>query len=398
MANTSIIPASRVPVLDDGGFVTREWYRFFSGLSSLTGSGVNDISLLDLQLAPQSEDGFSTPDQSLCLTPASVDTLRETNLQLDSRSLNEEFYSFSSKTSASITTLTNTVNGLTNYNVRNYLINGAFDFWQRATTTTYTGASSSVYLADRWLFSFASAGTGSYTLQRYDAKNDPSSGYSRYAITVSITSATATSFEQRIEDALTLQGKYVMASIYFAGDCTFNIQLIQNFGTGGSPSSQVVLTSSTLTSPSSAWARYAVLFQLGTVLSKTFGTNNDSYLSFRVNILSNFTNLYWLSDCQLEHSTVGTTTASTFSRRLLGEELALCQRYYSEVSVTPTTLSTYAYTSLPTTMRVVPTITVKSGSVNGATYAGAPYGTSSIRQQTASAGASDALLALDAEL
>jgi hypothetical protein len=387
MTNTSIIPATRVPVLDEGGFITREWYRFFSGLSSLTGSGQNDVSLLDLQLQP---------------TTTSSKTL---DLQLDTNSTKEEFYSFSNKTNSNlttinnnITTLTNTVNGLTNYNVRNYLINGAFDIWQRATAFSYTGASSSTYLADRWKFNFTSGGSGSFTLQQYSAKNDPSSGYSRYAITVSMSSGTSASFEQRIEDALTLQGKYVMASIYFAGSCTFNIELTQNFGTGGSPSSPVVLTSATLTSPSSAWARYAVLFQLGTVTAKTFGTNNDSYLSFKINILSGFSSTYWLSDCQLEHSTAGATSPSTFSRRLIAEELALCQRYYTEVSVTPTTLSTYAYTSLPTTMRAAPTLSVKAGSLNGATFGGAPYGFSSIRQQTASAGASDALLALDAEL
>jgi len=414
MVNTSIIPAARVPVLDDKGLVTREWYRFFSGISSLTSSGFNDVSLLDLQVEPKSINeefySFSVKNTSdISNLTAIVDGLSGSTgnglYELEPKAVNEDFYSFSNKTSLSITTinnnvtaLTNTVNGLTNYNVRNYLINGAFDIWQRATTTTYTGASSSVYLADRWIFNFTSAGAGKYVLQRYDAKSDPSSGYSRYAITVALTSATAASFEQRIEDALTLQSKYVMASIYFAGACTFNIELTQNFGTGGSPSSPVVLTSATLTSPSSAWARYAVLFQLGTVTSKIFGTNGDSYLSFKVNILSGFTNTYWLSDCQLERSFAGATSPSTFSRRLIGEELLLCQRYYTEVSVTPTTLSTYAYTSLPTTMRAAPTLSVKAGSLNGATFGGAPYGFSSIRQQTASAGASDALISCDAEL
>ena len=66
--------------------------------------------------------------------------------------------------------------------------------------------------------------------------------------------------------------------------------------------------------------------------------------------------------------------------------------------MTPTTASIYAYTALPVTMRALPTLAVKSGSTAGATYASAPYGLSSIRQQTASAGASDALISCDAEL
>lgn len=375
MTNTSVIPAARINVLDDSGLMTREWYRFFSGLSLLTGSGVNDISLLDLQLDPQYRDNANT----------SV-------LSLDPKPINEEFYS-----------LSKTISNLNNFNQRNYLINGSFDIWQRGNSFSYTGASYSAYTADRWIFSFASAGSGSFTLTPYNTRADPSSGYSSSSVTVALSSATSVSFEQRIEDAATLEGKYVFASIYFAGsNVTFNIELTQNFGTGGSPSSSVTLTSSTFTSPNSAWARYGAQFRLGFSNGKTFGTNNDHYLNFKINILSGFNATIWLSDCQLEECSSTATVPSTLSKRHIGQELSLCQRYYCQVGVTPTTASIYSYTALPVTMRASPTLAVVAGSLNGATYAGSPYsspaGMCAIRQQTNSAGAVDALLSCNAEL
>jgi hypothetical protein len=58
--NTTNITPPRVPLIDErSGFVSREWYRFFLNLFTLTGSGTNVTSLTDLQLgppAPQQED------------------------------------------------------------------------------------------------------------------------------------------------------------------------------------------------------------------------------------------------------------------------------------------------------------------------------------------------------
>jgi hypothetical protein len=47
------IPGSRVPFLDTKtSLVSREWYRYFNDLFGLTGSGSNNISLLDVQTEP----------------------------------------------------------------------------------------------------------------------------------------------------------------------------------------------------------------------------------------------------------------------------------------------------------------------------------------------------------
>ena len=51
--NITNLPSSRVEFIDSRtGLMSREWYRFFLNLFTLTGSGNNQTSLDDLQLAP----------------------------------------------------------------------------------------------------------------------------------------------------------------------------------------------------------------------------------------------------------------------------------------------------------------------------------------------------------
>lgn len=53
MLNVTNIPAPRVPITDpDTGLISREWYRFFLNLFTLTGGGSSDITIQDLQLGP----------------------------------------------------------------------------------------------------------------------------------------------------------------------------------------------------------------------------------------------------------------------------------------------------------------------------------------------------------
>jgi hypothetical protein len=57
MLNITNIPAPRVPVVEpETGLISREWYRFFYNIFLLSGSGTNQTSLEDLQVAPPSQD------------------------------------------------------------------------------------------------------------------------------------------------------------------------------------------------------------------------------------------------------------------------------------------------------------------------------------------------------
>ncbi len=51
--NITQIPALRVPLIDEKtGLISREWYRFFINIFTLTGEGSNTFSLSDLQVGP----------------------------------------------------------------------------------------------------------------------------------------------------------------------------------------------------------------------------------------------------------------------------------------------------------------------------------------------------------
>lgn len=55
--NITNIPAPRVPIVDERtGLLSREWYRFFLNLFTLTGAGNNTVSLQDVQLGPPGAD------------------------------------------------------------------------------------------------------------------------------------------------------------------------------------------------------------------------------------------------------------------------------------------------------------------------------------------------------
>lgn len=57
MANITNIPAPRVPFTDaKTGLVSREWYRFLLNLFRLTGSGTNDITIVDQAVQPLSAE------------------------------------------------------------------------------------------------------------------------------------------------------------------------------------------------------------------------------------------------------------------------------------------------------------------------------------------------------
>jgi hypothetical protein len=53
MPNISNIPSARVPVLDEKGMMSRQWYRYFFNLFNLTNAGSSPTSADDIALAPQ---------------------------------------------------------------------------------------------------------------------------------------------------------------------------------------------------------------------------------------------------------------------------------------------------------------------------------------------------------
>ena len=117
------------------------------------------------------------------------------------------------------------------------------------------------------------------------------------------------------------------------------LEVVQNFGTGGSPSAEVTGSGQSVTLTGS-WAAFAVTFSVPSITGKTLGTNGDDYLAlnFWTSAGSTFNTRAASLGIQTInvdlwgiHIKLGThTTAAVdlYKAPELGPELARCQRYY----------------------------------------------------------------------
>ena len=182
-------------------------------------------------------------------------------------------------------------------------------------------------------------------------------------------------FLQHIEGVDTYEG-VVTFSLYAKGTNpaggNLNIQVSQNFGTGGSPSSVVALTEQTLT-VTGTWTKYDFQFTLPSLTGKTKGTAGDDYIAIFIRQPDVATGA-WTADftgVQLELGSV----ATDFEHRSYGEELQLCKRYCQELcdgvaTETPignlnyyNTTALYGTIQLPVEMRASPTGTIADGTL-----------------------------------
>jgi hypothetical protein len=248
--------------------------------------------------------------------------------------------------------------------MKNFLINGNFDYWQRGASQTTAGYLS----ADRWGMGFTS---GNATLQSYNKTSTDwdSNNYNRRVAVINGTSLVGGYLYQKIEGVNTLQGKTVTLSFYFNTISGANAGLVpyiqQNFGTGGSPSSTVNINNSSgswSVWPTSNGAQHASFtFSIPTISGKTIGSNGNDALMVIIPFSGTFSVSLW--GVQLEEGNV----ATPFEYRLPSIELMLCYRYFYK---TPTSqglpiaigqafsTSTVGYIfNLPTVMRTTPIFT-----------------------------------------
>jgi hypothetical protein len=166
------------------------------------------------------------------------------------------------------------------------------------------------------------------------------------------------------------------------------VEVAQDFGSGGSPSSYAPGTGQTVTL-TSLWAAFAVTFAVPSISGKTLGTDNNSNtaLLFYTSAGSDFNaraNSLGLQTIGVDlwgvHIKVGThTTAATdlYKQPELGPELARCQRYYQTGSIRMSGPSTTGVGLAQTaafrvSLRANPAITytnkAAAGNVNTANY------------------------------
>jgi hypothetical protein len=252
---------------------------------------------------------------------------------------------------------------------RNRIINGDFDFWQRG--TSFTG---NEYGADRWnntiIGSACTMSRQPFTLGQTDVPGEPLY-FCRMAVTSVAGAGNIANLHQRIEGVRTFAGQQVTVSFWAKADAAkpISVELIQYFGSGGSPSASVDTIGTTKTTLSTSWQKVTVTATVPSISGKTLGTNGDSLLQFniwfdagsdfnsRTDSLGQQSGTFEIAQVQLEPGPV----ATPFEQRPIGTELALCQRYYQTtggVGRAGSASTVESYCKLSPQMRSSPTISI----------------------------------------
>lgn len=205
--------------------------------------------------------------------------------------------------------------------LKNYLINGNFDIWQRGTTW-----STPAYTADRWAWPLIGNGAG--TVSQIVGAGGVGAVNSIYGLSLNVSGASSTSsptIEQRIESVTTLQAQQVTFSAYVGGTVgkSYTVQLTQHYGTGGSPSADVTTTLGSFTIGGAGWGKVSFTTTVP-VASGTLGTNGDDCL--KVQIVGALSALYTFNLAQVQLEPGGVATA--FEYKPFAHILRDCQRYY----------------------------------------------------------------------
>ena len=246
---------------------------------------------------------------------------------------------------------------------KNRIINGAMGIWQRGTTTSTAGT----YIADRW---FVYSNSGTITGAQ---STDVPSGF-KYSM--SISGSNYPQSAQYIEslNCVDLSGQTVTVSFWAkqtsgAGAGSLGLQLsyantVDSWGGGNT-----VIATNTFTATGS-WAQYSYTFT-----NLPSGALNGLKVLVYGNTTGSATIVF--TGVQLEKG----STATSFDYRPYGTELALCQRYYYQITGNNQPIASgynrsisvvYGYGALPVPMRIAPSLTAP----NSAGYFSVEYGIS----------------------
>jgi hypothetical protein len=268
---------------------------------------------------------------------------------------------------------------------KNKIINGDFSINQRNFTSTTTFGT---YGFDRFkLISQGAGGTATYSAQTFTTGAAPVAGYegANFAriVTASFTTTDSiTQLNQEIENVRTFAGQTVTVSFWAkaaSGTPKILPYVAQNFGTGGSPSTEVLTGAAAVQTITTSWARYSFNISVPSISGKTIGTTaNTSYLGLRIlvscgssfsapfNTVTVQNNTFDVWGIQIEQGS--TATAFQTATGNPQGELAACQRYYwrntspglantrhSLFAPAASTTQIYFQIQNPVPMRVTPT-------------------------------------------
>jgi hypothetical protein len=214
--------------------------------------------------------------------------------------------------------------------LRNKIINGGFDIWQRGTSFGI-GVSASAFTADRanvyvGVDAAATVSRQAFTPGDQDAIDGRPEYYFRHARTTAATGG-GYIYSQKIENVRLFSAKQITVSFWgrvSSGTLSVTPRLVQEFGSGGSAAVTVDAAAVTLTT---TWQKFSATVSIPSEAGKTINTGNNLGLYLLSPTGVTFT--ADLAQVQLEEGPV----ATPFEQRPVGLDLALCQRYYAVVSV-----------------------------------------------------------------
>lgn len=192
--------------------------------------------------------------------------------------------------------------------------NAQFFYWSFGTNFSPVSGTGSQndndFVCDDWLYKRVGTGyTVNITRQSFAIDQDEVPGNPTYFIRyegATPSGETNNRLYQRYKSVRTLAEQSVAVSLYaksLAAGSMINVYLVQNFGTGGSPSAEVatLVGQFTLTTD---WSRYSGIITLPSLTGKTVGSNNDDALLLRINYPNDTGATIDIVNVQMEQNTV----------------------------------------------------------------------------------------------
>lgn len=272
----------------------------------------------------------------------------------------------------------------------NYLDNADFHIWQRDITQSISG----IHSVDRWpnnnLISTKLTSRQAFTVGQIDVPGNPKY-FIRTVVTTGGTAASVTFTGQIILDVSKLSGSIAVLTFWAKADSNKNIatEFIQDFGTGGTPSSTVTGIGVTTHNLTTSWQQFIAPISIPSIAGKNLGTDGNDYLRLfiwfdagsdynsRTNNLGNQSGTFDIADVQLFPG----SNIKAFQRKDFNRNLLDCLPYYQKsfnyeqvpanstylghnkgvgAAVSANALTTNVDLQIP--MKVLPQITVYSAS------------------------------------
>jgi hypothetical protein len=277
---------------------------------------------------------------------------------------------------------------------RNLLHNALFNVQQRGTGPWTVGG----YTADRWNLQTTGDAANAQIAAQIDAGrtaigDESCQSVMQTAVTGNAAAGSYSGLAQGIEHIRRLSGKTVTVSFWaYCGTAyKIGINILQIFGSGGSPApAQWALATGAAVTLNTSWTRYSATIVMPTAAGQTFGTNGDDSAWLWLWLSSGATNAPVAGNIGVQTGTVDIwgvqlevgSVATPLEKPDPQQDLARCQRFYSNISVS---LVGYNGTGAPigqtvcwpVTMRVAPSVTFSNPTytnASGVTSGGASTG------------------------